>query len=231
MTSGIFLEVPLGQYYDEKLRYGVREKVKKIFGFDARFLKRTVLDNYIINGEQGNTSKHKGIYQTIAKSFGRLLSSLPYDDASGKTVVRGYKNRTGDLIRSSCFGIFRDGELRRMYRFTGGKQDGMEPTEYEANIGMTEVDVKRLMNVSISHGYHPNPAERAQAFMESYKLRLGNKGFTVVFATTMPYAVMLEKREKSYPIRVMSGIRAQLENMVTPLQTSTKGSLYGYIFD
>ena len=52
MTSGIFLEVPLGQYYDEKLRYGVREKVKKIFGFDARFLKRTVLDNYIINGEQ-----------------------------------------------------------------------------------------------------------------------------------------------------------------------------------
>lgn len=230
MTSGIVLEIPLGQYYDDKARYGTRTNIKKIFGIDARFLKKDVLDNYIISGETGNTSSHPGIYQIIAKKFGRLLSSLPYDDATGKAVVRGYKNRTGDLIRSSCFGIFRDGQLRRMYRFTGGKQEGMEPTEYEESIGMTEVDVQRLLNVSIMHGYHPNPSERAESFMKGYKLRLGNYGFTVVFAVTMPYAVMLEKRS-FYPIRVMEGIRPQLENMVAPLQTSTKKSLYDYIFD
>lgn len=230
MTSGLFLEVPLGEYYDDKKRYGVRENVKKIFGIDARFLQKTVIDNYIINGEEGNTAQHPGIYQIIAKKFGRLLSSLPYDDASGKGVVRGYKNRTGDLIRSSCFGIFRDGSLRRMYRFTGGKQEGMEPNEYEYAIGMTEVDVQRLMNVSISHGYHPDPSERAQSFMNDYKLRLGNKGFTIVFATTMPYAVFLEKR-KFAAIRVMEGIRPQLEAMAAPLRTSSKRVLYDYIRD
>jgi hypothetical protein len=230
MTSGIYLEVPLGEYYDETKRYGARENVKKIFGIDARFLRKDVLDNYIINGEEGNTSQHPGIYQIISRKFGRLLASLPYDDASGKTVTRGYKNRTGDLIRSSCFGIFRNGKLRRMYRFTGGKLDGMEPTEYEESIGMTEVDVQRLMNVSISHGYHPDPSERAQSFLQGYKLKEGSRGFTLVYATTMPYAVFLEKRSFA-PIRVMEGIRTQLEAMAAPLRTSGKGTKYGYIFD
>lgn len=230
MTSGIYLEIPLGEYYDDTKRYGVRENIKKIFGIDARFLRKDVLDNYIINGAEGHTSQYPGIYQIISRKLGRLLSSLPYDDASGKTVTRGYKNRTGDLIRSSCFGIYRDGHLRRVYRFTGGKQEGMEPTEYEANIGMTEVDVRHLMDVSISHGYHPNPAERAQSFLQGYKLQEGSRGFTVVYATTMPYAVFLEKRSFA-PIRVMEGIRPQLEAMAAPLRTSTKGTKYGYIFD
>ncbi|MBP5681287.1 MAG: hypothetical protein J6X31_09600 [Bacteroidales bacterium] len=231
MTSGIFLEIPLGRYYDKKVCYSIRKNVKKIFGFDARSLENEVIDDYIINGEEGNVSKHPGIYRIIAKKFGRLLASLPYDDASGKSVVRGFMNRSGDLIRSFCFGVYRDGELRRMYRFTGGKLDGWEPTEMEYAIGMKNADVYRLEKVSIEHGYHPDPAERAQSFLQQYRLLSGHTGFTVVFAVTMPYAVMLERTGdvKRYSIQVMEGIKAQLVNMTSSLRTSKKDYHYGYV--
>lgn len=229
MTSGIFLEVNLGQYYDESRRYAARNNIRKIFGINANILKKDVLDNYIISGEEGNRASHPGIYQIIANKFGKLLSNLPYDDASGKTVVRGFMNRSGDLIRSFCFGIYRDGMLRRMYRFTGGKQDGWTPTEVEYSIGMDNEDVYRLEMTSIEHGYHPDPAERAKNFLEQYKVMLGKKGFSVVFAATMPYATFLEKR-KIGMIRVMEGIKPQLLNMTAPLRTSTKDYYYGYIF-
>lgn len=233
MTSGIFLEVSLGQYYDDKVRYGVRKNIRDMFGFDARFLKKEVIDDFIINGEKGNKAENPGIYQVIAKKFGKLLSSLPYDDASGKSVVRGFKHRSGDLIRSFCFGVYRDGQLRRMYRFTGGKQEGWEPTEIEFSIGMNNEDVYRLEMVSIEHGYHPDPSERAKSFLEQYNIMLGNRGFSVVFAATMPYAVFLEEKEfsdrKFGKIRVMEGIKAQLLNMTAPLRTSKKDYYYGYI--
>lgn len=234
MTSGIYLDIFMGRYYDEELPPRVRRGVKRLFGFDARTLSSAVIDDYIVNGVAGRRGENPGIYQSISRKYGRLLSKLPYDDGGGAAVTRGFRHRTTDLIKSFCFGIYRDGTLRRVYRFTGGKSDGWEPTEVQASFGMTSKDVRRLSAASVSHGWHPDPAERAQSFLSEYVPKGGSKGFSVVFAATMPYAVILENRGGGTigggKIRVMEGIKSSLIAMAAPLRSSGKAVQYGYIF-
>ena len=204
MIGGIYCEAGLGPIYSEKTLMSVKQKFNKLVGFGEIVPKGDTLNEQIINH----------FYNKISRKMGRVLSSWSYPSN------RGYNNRTVDLTRSICMGIYHRGKLKRMYRFTGGSSE--EPTTGKER--------------------HPDPASRAKRFLESYDL-INKNDFSVVIAATMPYAVRLEKDVLSsvvgkdgktyygYDMPVLSLIINRLMADIYDFKERDSGIFYGYVFE
>jgi len=204
MIGGIYCEAGLGPIYSEKTLMSVKQKFNKLVGLGEIVPKGDTLNEQIINH----------FYNKISRKMGRVLSSWSYPSN------RGYNNRTVDLTRSICMGIYHRGRLKRMYRFTGGSSEE-SPTGKER---------------------HPDPASRAKKFLEEYDL-INKNDFSVVIAATMPYAVRLEKdvwasvvgkdgkTYYGYDMPVLSLIINRLMADIYDFKESDRGIFYGYIFE
>lgn len=201
MIGGIYCEAGLGPIYDNGTLLSVRQNFKQLFGSGDIIPKGETLNEQIINYW----------YNTISRKMGRILSSWSYGHG------RGYKNRTIDLTRSICLGIYYRGRLRRMYRFSGGSSEA-EATGREK---------------------HPDPSARAKKFLESYDL-INKNDFSIVIAATMPYAVRLEyngigKKSKTdyagYNLPVLKDVVNRMLTSVYDFKGSDRGVFYGYVFE
>lgn len=190
MTGGIYCEVHLTSF-DKQTLTNVRQKMQQLFAAGHLIPRGDSLTQQIINYW----------YNNVSRKMGRILSSWSVP------TNRGYYNRTVDLTRSICLGVYSNGKLRRMYRFSGGRSEALPRTT--------------------SKRHHPVPAERAESFLSEYQL-VHAKGFSIVIAATMPYAVRLEK-EYSRP--VLLGVISRIIKSIQEFATQDKDQIYGYIFE
>ena len=107
MIGGIFCESNLGAIYEEKTLMSVRQRFRQLVGNGDIVPHGDTLTEQIVNH----------FYDEISQKMGKVLSSWK------PPANRGYYNRTVDLTRSICLGIYNRGKLRRMYRFTGGHRE------------------------------------------------------------------------------------------------------------
>lgn len=138
-------------------------------------------------------------------------------------IPRGYENRTVDLMRSTGMAVFHDGVLQEDYthQYSGGQTESSEkPTKHKEG-----------------------PETRFYRFIRQYEC-LYNKGFTVVFAATMPYAVRMEMdgfRFVTTPHGTFGGYAASvlklgINDIIGKLVNSRNPKIkspvkYGYIFE
>ena len=210
MIGGIYCEAGIGTVFDEGLLISVRERMKQIFNSTGKLPKGDTLNEQITNYW----------YTAISRRMGRVLSSWR------PPTNRGYYNRTVDLTRSICLGVYYNGTLKRMYRFTGGHSEkgALEPSDLGTMPSQTTM--KRLS--WLGRRRHPDPASRAQTFLTQYNL-VYKKGFSIVIAATMPYAVRLEK---TYRLMVLNSvINRLLADVYEYKKGGGYGVVYGYVFE
>lgn len=208
MTGGIYCEVPLGPIYKEGTIVSIHEHMKNLFGSSKGVPDNKTITDWIIDTW----------YTNVSRKMGRILSSWKVPGN------RGYYNRTVDLTRSFCMGVYKNGKLRKMYRFTGGskEKETFEPSDQGTSPSMG--DLKRMS--WLAHRRHPDPAERAESFLKGYDL-VHKTGYAVVIAATMPYAVRLEA---GYRLPVLSMVINRMTATLDEFNGSSKG-IYGYIFE
>lgn len=218
MIGGIYCEASLGPIYDNGRLISVRQGMQRLFGEKDIVPSGETLNEQIINYWYGD----------ISKRMGKILSSWK------PPTNRGYYNRTVDLTRSICLGVYHNGNLMRMYRFTGGSRErGMsQPSDLGSNSSSTAT----LRMELIGYDKHPSPSDRAKKFLESYDL-IHKKDFVVVIAATMPYAVRLEYNGgsvpyKGYNIHVLKlVVNRMLSGVYNFKRGNTGGVMYGYVFE
>ena len=189
MTGGIYCESYIGRVYDEGKFESIHERMNRLFGSSLGLPSNKTLTQQVIDAW----------YNIVSRKMGRVLSSW---SAPGN---RGFKNRTVDLTRSICMGVYKDGKLRRMYRFTGGSSEE-SPTGRER---------------------HPDPDSRAQQFLNDYDL-VHKRDYAIVIAATMPYAVRLEAE---YGYNVLYDVINRIISSIEEYSGGKSKSLYGYIFE
>lgn len=219
MIGGIYCEASLGPIYDNGKLMSVRQGMQRLFGEK----------NLIPRGEDLNEQIINYWYNDISRRMGKILSSWK------NPTNRGFYNRTVDLTRSICLGVYHNGSLKRMYRFTGGHREmGMFNSSGNAS------DMGTFRMELVSYDKHPNPATRATQFLKEYDL-LTKKGFTVVIAATMPYAVRLEyngnkagskTNYSGYNLPVLKDVVNRMLAAVYDFKkNNTGGVFYGYVFE
>ena len=219
MIGGIYCEASLGPIYDNGVLMSVRQGMQRLFGEKNIVPKGETLNEQIINYW----------YNDISRRMGRILSSWK------NPTNRGYYNRTVDLTRSICLGVYHNGKLKRMYRFTGGHREmGMFDSSGNAS------DMSTFRMELVSYDKHPSPAARAIQFLKEYELIYRND-FTVVIAATMPYAVRLEYNGngagsqtgyKGYNLPVLKDVVNRMLAAVYDFKKDNKGGvMYGYVFE
>lgn len=222
MIGGIYCEASLGPIYDNGVLLSVRQRMQRLFGVKNVVPKGDTLNEQIINYW----------YSDISKKMSKILSSWKVP------VNRGYYNRTVDLTRSICLGVYHNGKLKRMYRFTGGNREkGMaDASEWGSNSSV----ISTLRMEILAQNHHPDPAARAKQFLEEYDL-IYKKDFSIVIAATMPYAVRLEYNGVGNGSKTNYGgygipvIRDVVNRMLVSVydfkKQNTGGVYYGYVFE
>jgi hypothetical protein len=218
MIGGIYCEAALGPIYDNGKLMSVRQGMRQLFEEKNLTPRGETLNEQIINYW----------YEEVSTRMSKILSSWK------APRNREFFNRTTDLTRSICLGVYYNGKLRRMYRFNGGHREKMP---MEPSNDATVSDTIRMEELSI---YHPDPASRAKQFLEEYDL-IHKKDFTVVIAATMPYAVRLEKaggvgkdgkRYSGYGLHVLKDVvNRMLAGVYNFKKQNFGGVLYGYVFE
>lgn len=218
MIGGIYCEASLGPIFDNGVIMSVRQGMQRLFGEKEIIPRGETLSEQIINYW----------YEDVSKRMSKILSSWKVP------TNRGYYNRTSDLTRSICLGVYHNGKLKRTYRFTGGQQHE-KYTQSEMGSGTSYGDTVHLQYMGATK--HPNPAARAREFLEGYDL-IHKKDFTVVIAATMPYAVRLEysgqfgNNSGGYALPVL---RLVVNRMLSGIYDFKKGNksgvFYGYVFE
>lgn len=219
MIGGIYCEASLGPIYDKGVLLSVRQGMHHLFGEK----------NLVPKGETFNEQIINYWYSDISARMSKILSSWK------APRNREFYNRMVDLTRSICLGVYYNGKLRRMYRFTGGHREKMpiEPSN-DASV----IDTIRMEELVI---YHPDPASRAKQFLEEYDL-IHKKDFSVVIAATMPYAVRLEatgtvvgkdgKKYSGYGLHVLKDVvNRMLASVYDFKKENRSGVFYGYVFE
>lgn len=209
MIGGLYIEVPFGDVYDANKQYAVRKNVQKLLGADKVVIKGTHITRSV------NLLSHRDLDYYIIDSIMYVLKvdigrAFMYSQTHGPNV--GYDNITADLMNSTCGAVFKDGKLSSsVYRFTKG-----EPNKNDR-------DYQRLKEK------HPSPETRANEFMRQYKS--SSKGFCAVIASTMPYAVRLEK---GYGYSVLKASCNEIINRLLAMRSerlSGSPSKYGYVLE
>ena len=217
MIGGIYCESSLGPIYSEGRLESVRQKFQRLLGQGEFVPKGETLNSQIINH----------FYSAVSKKMSQVLSSWK------PPTNRGYYNRTADLTRSICLGVYLNGKLRKMYRFTGGQRNE-KMTQSDQGVGSSTKDTIHMQYMGYTR--HPDPAARAKEFLESYDLIYKN-GFTVVIAATMPYAVRLEyggevgDNTGGYAIPVLKLVINRMLSAVYDFKGRSSGTVYGYVFE
>ena len=218
MIGGIYCEIPVGILFKDTKRYARRTKLNKLFGVKMDIFRPEAVNDFIINGGyDANGNKVDGLYQIVQRKLGRIMSSAKVP------ANKGYYNRTVDLMRSTCAGVYHNGELKRMYRFTGGHSELGAVTASDMGTSPSSKSVARMS--WLGRTKHPDPAQRAQMFLDGYKLK-EPVGFTVVIASTMPYAVRLEYE---YRRSVLKALYPRFVAMLTDFKP--QNIHYGYVFE
>lgn len=198
MTGGIYCEISLSPLYDKNKIISVNKRMEEIIG---KHTEPVIVDLYM--------------YQKVCNVWHEILSKRMNDILSRWTRggLRYYFNRTVDLTRSICFGVYYNNKLQRTYRFQGGSNE-MQP-------------IRR---------HRENPETRASQFLKEYKL-YDKHGYALVIAATMPYAV---QQEAGNGYAVLEWVMNDLLKDVYKFNgdkaiSSERGSLaspkYGYIFE
>lgn len=222
MIGGIYCESNLGPIYNWNTLQSIRQGMLKLFGDK----------NIVPRGEDLNEQIINYWYNDVSRRMSKILSSWK------APTNREYYNRTVDLTRSICLGVYHKGKLKRMYRFTGGSREkGMfEPSD----IGSNDSPMSTFRMEMVSYDSHPNPASRAKQFLEEYDLRYKND-FSVVIAATMPYAVRLEatgsavgrdgKVYRGYGLHVLKDVINRMLLGIYNFKGGGSGTIYGYVFE
>ena len=189
MIGGIYCESYIGRVYDEGKFESIHVRMNRLFGSSLGLPSNKTLTQQIIDAW----------YNLVSRKMGRILSSWRVPGS------RGYYNRTVDLTRSICMGVYKNGKLRRMYRFTGGSNE-KETTGKER---------------------HPDPSSRAEQFLNEYDL-VHKNDYAIVIAATMPYAVRLEVE---YGYNVLHDVINRMISSIEEYSGGKSNSLYGYIFE
>jgi len=209
MIGGIYIEVPFGDVYDENKQYAVRKNVQKLLGVDKIVVRGTHMTRSVnlLSKKELDYYIIDAIMYVMRVDIGRAFM---YSQTHGPNV--GYDNITADLMNSTCGAVFKDGKLSSsVYRFTKGKP----------NTG--DRDYHRLIEM------HPSPEDRANTFMRQYEC--SSKGFCAVIASTMPYAVRIEK---GYGYSVLKASCNEIINRLLAMRSERlSGSpfKYGYVFE
>lgn len=219
MIGGIYCEASLGPVYDNGVLMSVRQGMQRLFGANLEGLRGETINDKIINYW----------YNDVSRKMSKILSSWK------PPTNRGYYNRTVDLTRSICLGVYHNGSLKRMYRFEGGSRErGMADA---SDLGSNSSVVSTLRMEVRAQNHHPDPASRAKAFLESYDL-IHRKDFTVVIAATMPYAVRLEysgqfgNNSGGYALPVLRLVVNRMLSGIYDFKKGNKGGVfYGYVFE
>jgi hypothetical protein len=209
MIGGIYCESNLGPIYQEKTLLSARQKFKKLIGTGDILPKGESINEQIINY----------FYDDVSRRMSKILNSWT------PPVNRGYYNRTVDLTRSICLGVYNKGVLRRMYRFTGGRRERGLFTPSDLGTNTSSSATYRMEMLGKSN--HPDPAERAQQFLKEYDPYYG-KDFSLVIAATMPYAARLEI---GYRLPVLKLVVDRMLAGVYDFKKRESGVYYGYVFD
>ena len=217
MIGGIYCEASLGPIYDKGRLMSVRQGMQRLFG-----------EKYIVpRGETLNEQIIDYWYKDVSRRMSKILSSWKVP------TNRGYYNRTADLTRSICLGIYHKGKLKRMYRFTGGSQHE-KYTQSDQGVGSSTKDTIHMQYMGSTR--HPDPAARAREFLESYDVLYRND-FSVVIAATMPYAVRLEYGGRvgdntgGYALPVLKLVVNRMLAGVYDFKSRESGTVYGYVFE
>lgn len=220
MIGGIYCEASLGPIYDNGKLMSVRQGMQQLFGSGVAKPKGETLNEQIINYW----------YNDVSRKMSKILSSWK------PPTNRGYYNRTVDLTRSICLGVYLNGKLKRSYRFTGGSREKYTMSDFGS--GTSDKDNIRLQYLGLTK--HPDPAARAKQFLEEYDL-IYKKDFSVVIAATMPYAVRLEynglgknpqTNYAGYNIPVLKNVvNRMLAGVYDFKKQNTGGVFYGYVFE
>lgn len=206
MIGGIYCEVPIGTIVEEKIVISVNTRMRQLIGeklVDNVSLTQQIIDYW---------------YEKMSKEMRSVLLTwkVPTD--------RFFYNRTIDLTRSICVGVYKDGKLRRMYRFNEGVSEKRPNESNEWGSGISGATAGRLSQLGSSH--HPDPAKRAEQFLSEYDL-IHKKNYAVVVAATMPYAVWLEKK---LAMPVLSLVINRILKPVYAYSAKTPfNAFYGYI--
>ena len=215
MTGGIYCEVPIGTIYEEKVLGSVHKRMRDLIGTSNGLPEHVSMTQAIVDYWYGKVSRR----------MSKVLSS--YKAPSSKD----WYNRTVDLLRSFCMGVYYRGKLRRMYRFSGGSPEAGTTKVSEFGTTPTTREQHRISNLAF---HHPDPAQRAQKFLQEYDV-LYRTGFTIVIAATMPYAVVLEKK---YYLHVLNPVANRIVRDVYEFKQSAAFAqlvnsqpIYGYIFE
>lgn len=222
MIGGIYCEASLGPIYDKGVLMSVRQGMQRLFGEKNIVPKGETLNEQIINYWYTDTSKR----------MSKILSSWK------PPTNREFYNRTADLTRSICLGIYHNGNLKRMYRFTGG-QTHEKYTASDLGADSSTADTIHMQYLGASR--HPDPASRAKQFLEEYDLQ-HRKDFVVVIAATMPYAVRLEatgsavgrdgRTYSGYGLHVLKSVINRMLAAVYDFKKENLGGvIYGYVFE
>lgn len=222
MIGGIYCESNLGPIYSENTLESVRQKFRRLVDAGEIVPKGETLNEQIVNH----------FYDKISSNMGKILSSWKVP------TNRQFYNRTVDLTRSICLGVYHKGKLMKMYRFSGGSREKgyTEPSDMGSNSsGVTSARLEIR-----AHDHHPDPASRARQFLQEYDVIYKND-FTVVIAATMPYAVRLEttgsvvgkngKTYSGYGLHVLKDVSARMLKYVFDFKNRTSGTFYGYVFE
>lgn len=220
MIGGIYCEASLGPIYDNGTLMSVRQGMHRLFGEK----------NIVPKGDTFNEQIVNYWYNNISRKMSRILSSWQ------PPTNRGYFNRTVDLTRSICLGVYYNGNLKRMYRFTGGSPEKManQPSNISGAGKLSASEASHLS--SLGRRNHPDPSARAKQFLEGYDL-IHKKDFSVVIAATMPYAVRLEYasfggKSGGYAIPVLKlVVNKMLSSVYDFKKRNTGGVFYGYVFE
>jgi hypothetical protein len=209
MIGGIYIEVPFGDVYDENKQYAVRKNVQKLLGVDKIVVRGTHMTRSVnlLSKKELDYYIIDAIMYVMRVDIGRAFM---YSQTHGPNV--GYDNITADLMNSTCGAVFKDGKLSSsVYRFTKGQPN------------TADRDYHRLIEM------HPSPEDRANTFMRQYEC--SSKGFCAVIASTMPYAVRIEK---GYGYSVLKASCNEIINRLLAMRSERlSGSpfKYGYVFE
>lgn len=209
MIGGIYCEANIGTVFKDGQIISIKQQLKKLFGDDSMMPSGKELSDFVVNY----------FYNDISGKMAKVLSSWQ------PPTNRGYYNRTVDLTRSICLGVYHNGALKRMYRFTGGHRERglFQPSDLGTN---TSPSATYRMEI-LSKMNHPDPAERAYAFLQDYDL-FYKSGFSFVIAATMPYAVRLEV---GYSLPVLKLVVNRMLTGLYEFKGNSNKVLYGYVFE
>ncbi len=209
MIGGIYCEATLGPVFDNGKLMSAQQKMQKLFNASPKSFRGDTMNEAIVNYW----------YTNVSRKMAKILSSWK------PPTNRGYYNRTVDLTRSICLGIYHNGKLKRAYRFTGGHSEkgALQPSDLGSEPSVD--DTARMSWLGRTR--HPDPAQRAKQFLEDYDV-MYKSGFSIVIAATMPYAVKLEK---GLYIPVLSMVVNRMLADVYQFKSRESGVLYGYIFE